>query len=91
MSIKQSTMLSSESRQRRESATLPPPLPLMFAVAPATATVVYTIASEDGRMLVGSASANAKVMNGLHLENSPRFAIDKKSELLTIASYLYVV
>ena len=70
-------MLSSESRRRREFATLPPPLPLMLAIAPATATFVRTIAFGDGRMLAGSASANAKGSNGLHLENSPRFAINK--------------
>ncbi len=57
-------MLFSESRRHCESATLPPPLPLMFAVAPATATFVCAIAFEDGRILVGSASANAKLQMG---------------------------
>ena len=75
-------MLSSESRRRREFATLPPPLPLMFAVAPATATFVRTIAFGVGRMLVGSATANAKVTNGLHLENLSRFTINKNQSSL---------
>jgi hypothetical protein len=54
----------------------------MFAVAPATATFVRTIAFGVGRMLVGSATANAKVTNGLHLENLSRFTINKNQSSL---------
>jgi len=75
-------MFPSESRRRQEFATLPPPLPLMFAVAPATATFVRTIAFGDGRRLVGSATANAKVTNGLNLENLSLFTMNKNQSSL---------
>ena len=73
--------------------TLPPPLPLLFAVAPATATSVHTIVvGGHGRMLLLRAQVpKATMLQVGCIRQIYSFCLKQKAEHFTIASCFYVV